>query len=95
MGILSDAYAATIAAYCQQYAQWSKATKVIEEKGTHTRRGGQRPEVAIANRAMTNVRHFAKALFLDPESLARIRELKPQKGKSGMRKILEEARKDH
>lgn len=96
MGILSAADTGTIAAYCQQYAQWCRAAQVIEEKGPMTKRGAHRPELALANRALQNLRDLSKQLLLTPLTRAGIRALKPRKPeKTGMRKILEEARKDH
>lgn len=74
--LLTDADIATLAAYCQSYNRWIKAEKAIRTYGmVFTSDKGniiQRPEVGIANKAMSEMVKYAKEFGLTPSSRSQL-----------------------
>ena len=84
-GMLTAVDQTALAAYCQAYARWMEAEKVLSEHGTtyqaETKYGFQlmaRPEVAISRTALQQVRAFCSEFGLTPSSRGRM-SLKPEK----------------
>lgn len=75
--LLSGLDMTALAAYCDSFAAWRKATAVLRAKGTSftTKTGyvGQRPEVSIAERAMQRMRQFCVEFGMTPSSRGRMR----------------------
>lgn len=76
LGLLTVVDGAALAAYCQAYARWVKAEKILQEKGlTFETPNGyeqQRPEVSIANKSMQIIRAFCAEFGLTPSARARM-----------------------
>lgn len=76
LGLLTLVDRAALAAYCQSYARWQQAEKVIEKQGMTmaTPQGFEvaRPEVAIARQQMQLVHKFATEFGLSPSSRSRV-----------------------
>lgn len=74
--LLTDADITTLAAYCQAYNRWIEAEKAIRTYGMTcvTDKGNiiQRPEVGIANKAMSEMVKYAKEFGLTPSSRANL-----------------------
>jgi P27 family predicted phage terminase small subunit len=77
VGMLTLADRSALAGYCQAWARWSEAERVIDEKGTvfETDSGycQQRPEVVIAHKYLDKVIKFCAEFGLTPSSRGRIR----------------------
>lgn len=62
--------------YCQSYSKWRLCEKTLQDEGyTFETPNGyvqQRPEVAIANKALADMRAFAKELGLTPAARSRM-----------------------
>lgn len=76
LGLLTQVDMAALAGYCQSYSVWKTCTETLREEGmTYTTdKGyvGQRPEVAIAARALADVRAFCVQFGLTPSARARM-----------------------
>ncbi|MHB1126868.1 MAG: phage terminase small subunit P27 family [Bacillota bacterium] len=80
VGLLTIVDMAALAGYCQAYARWKSAEKVISEQGLtmeiETQAGGlytqQRPEVAIALKYLQQVKAFCAEFGLTPSSRGRM-----------------------
>lgn len=76
LGLLSHLDRAALAAYCQLYARWWEAERAIREHGlTQVTESGyvaQRPEVGIANTALTQMRRYLVEFGLTPAARSRI-----------------------
>lgn len=76
LGLLTIADYTSFAAYCENFARWVEAVKVIRAKGMTlrltTKTGEEyeqpRPEVAIANSSMKLMKTFANEFGLTPSS---------------------------
>ena len=81
LGLLTVVDMVSLAAYCQSYARWVEAERVLSEKGiTHeyTNKAGEtnvtaRPEVGIADKYLKHVKAFCSEFGLSPSSRVRIR----------------------
>lgn len=62
--------------YCQSYSRWRACERVLQEEGytflTPNQYVQQRPEVSISNKAMADMRAFAKELGLTPAARSRM-----------------------
>jgi P27 family predicted phage terminase small subunit len=76
LGLLTQVDRAALAAYCQLYARWWEAERAIREHGlTQETESGyvtQRPEVGIANTALTQMRRYLVEFGLTPAARTRI-----------------------
>lgn len=84
-GLLTAVDQTALAAYCQAYARWVEAERVLSESGTTyvsmTKYGSTqlaRPEVAISQKALQQIRAFCAEFGLTPSSRGRM-SLKPSK----------------
>ncbi len=98
IGVLTSVDRAALAAYCQWWARWVEAEKVIEEKGAtfediriiDTAVGEQpivvgvktRPEVRIAKDASAMMKSYAVELGLTPAARTRVKADKPDPAKA-------------
>lgn len=75
-GLLTEVDRAALAAYCQAYARWVKAERVVSAKGmiSLTAHGTQTisPYVRIARQAMDDMRKLAVEFGLTPSSRSRV-----------------------
>lgn len=62
--------------YCQSYSKWKLCEEILQREGyTFTTPNGyvqQRPEVAIANKSLADMRAWAKELGFTPASRSRM-----------------------
>ncbi|MDT8718994.1 phage terminase small subunit P27 family [Clostridium sp. 19966] len=62
--------------YCQSYAKWKNCEETLQEEGyTFTTPNGyvqQRPEIAISNKALADMRAWAKELGFTPAARSRM-----------------------
>lgn len=76
LGLLTEIDGAALAGYCQSYARWRQCQEVLAKDGlTFTTGTGYvqaRPEVAIGNRALIEVRAFCVQFGLTPSARARM-----------------------
>lgn len=76
LGLLTLVDRGVLAAYCQAWARWVEADKVLTEKGltfeTATGYVQQRPEVSIAQKQMQLMLSAGARLGLDPASRSRL-----------------------
>jgi P27 family predicted phage terminase small subunit len=65
-----------LAGYCESYARWQQCEAVLRAEGlTYNAPGGQiiqRPEVAIGNKALENVKRLGAAFGLSPADRGRL-----------------------
>jgi P27 family predicted phage terminase small subunit len=75
LGLLTPLDRAVFAAYCESYAHWRRAQRVIKEQGhlyvTANARVRQRPEVAIADSSLKAMKGLAAELGLTPSGRSR------------------------
>lgn len=66
--------------YCQSYSKWKECERILQEEGyTFTTPNGyvqQRPEIAISNKALAELRAWTKELGLTPASRSRMNKNK-------------------
>lgn len=66
----------TVEGYCQSYSKWRECENIMQKEGyTFKTPNGyvqQRPEVSISNKALADMRAFAKELGLTPAARARM-----------------------
>jgi P27 family predicted phage terminase small subunit len=75
LGLLTVVDRAALAGYCQSYARWVQAEKVLEKGMTFTTSTGyiqQRPEVAIAQKSLQLMKSFLIEFGLTPASRTRL-----------------------
>lgn len=76
LGLLTEVDGAALAGYCQSYARWKQCQEVLARDGltfeTGTGYVAARPEVAIGNRALIEVRAFCVQFGLTPSARARM-----------------------
>jgi P27 family predicted phage terminase small subunit len=76
LGLLTHVDMAALAGYCQSYSEWQRMSVVVAEQGaTFTTPTGQirgRPEVAMARKALADVRAFCVEFGLTPSARARM-----------------------
>lgn len=76
LGLLTEIDGAALAGYCQSYARWRQCQEVLKRKGLtfQTKSGyvAARPEVAIGNRALIELRAFCVQFGLTPSARARM-----------------------
>ena len=81
--VLTDADKASLAAYCQAYADWVDAREALRTHGFTiiTEKGNiiQSPWVGIANKAMNNFVRIAAEFGMTPSSRTRVSTLTPKK----------------
>lgn len=84
LGLMTIVDGVAFAGICQRYATWVKCEKYLKKNGltfeTDTGYIQQRPEVAISQKALADVRAFMTEFGLTPASRARI-NIKPDEGK--------------
>lgn len=83
IGMLTLVDGTALAGYCESYARWRQAERILTEQGkltyeTDTGYVRERPEVGIAQRYLGLVKQFAAEFGLTPSSRTRIRV--PDKG---------------
>ena len=82
MGLLTLVDRAALANYCQWWARWVQAERILQELGLTfvTPKGyvQQRPEVAIAHKAAAMCRAFMSEFGLTPSARTRLSVEKPQ-----------------
>lgn len=75
-GLLTTIDRSTLAAYCMLYERWLTAEKALAENGLtfETEKGyvGMRPEVAIANKCIEQMRYLCKELGMTPNARGRM-----------------------
>lgn len=93
-GVLTLIDRAVLAAYCQAWARWAQAEKLLEEKGLIVEvykedpDSGQfflvqvreRPEVGISRKYGTLMRSYASELGLSPSARTRLKVEQPDEG---------------
>jgi len=71
-----------LAGYCMAYARWRQANDVLTDEGlTFVTPSGyvqQRPEVAIANKSLAEMKAFAQEFGMTPASRTRISMPEPE-----------------
>lgn len=75
LGLLSVIDQASLAAYCESYSTFRKASMVIQKQGMTYEHNGlikKRPEVSIAADAKKQMRMFAEAFGMTPSSRSRV-----------------------
>ena len=76
MGLLTQLDRAALAAYCQAWGRWVEAETMIEKHGLVVRSPNgtlmQTPMLAIANRAMKQMREFLTEFGMTPSSRSRV-----------------------
>ncbi len=76
LGLLTGVDRAALAGYCQAYARWRQAEKVLDEKGltftTATGYEAPRPEATIARQMMVQMRAFCVEFGLTPSARGRM-----------------------
>ena len=76
LGLLTEVDGSALAGYCQAFARWQQAEKVMTEKGLtfETEKGYlvPRPEVTIARQMMVQMRAFSVEFGLTPSSRGRL-----------------------
>jgi len=81
LGLLTLIDRAALAGYCQAYARWQQAERILTKEGLTTTTGNgyvqQRPEVAIAQKSLQLVKAFCQEFGLTPASRTRISVPKP------------------
>ncbi len=92
LGLLTLVDRAALVGYCQQWGRYVQAEKILTEKGlTFETENGyvmQRPEVAIATKALQLVKAFCTEFGLTPAARARLSA--PDAKVKGLDDILEE-----
>jgi len=75
--LLSEIDGTALALYCDAYARWRKARDILAKKGltfeTNSGYVAQRPEVAIVNTAMQQIRQACTEFGMTPSSRGRMR----------------------
>jgi len=76
LGLLTEIDGVALAGYCQSYARWRQCQEVLAKDGlTFSTESGYvspRPEVAIGNRALIEIRAFCAQFGLTPSARARM-----------------------
>lgn len=76
LGLLTEIDGAALAGYCQSYARWRQCQQVLAKDGltfkTESGYMAARPEVAIANRALIEIRAFCAQFGMTPSARARM-----------------------
>lgn len=76
LGLLTVVDTTALAAYCQSYSHWQQAERFLRKNGmTYTTQTGyarQRPEVAISQKALAQVKMFCSEFGLTPSARARM-----------------------
>lgn len=84
LNLLTIADRAVLAAYCQAYARWYDAEKLVKSEGMIARslQGAvyQHPAVGIANKAMHEMRVLASEFGMSPAARTRIDAKPPAEG---------------
>lgn len=87
LGILTEIDATALACYCQAFERWVKAEAVLKKSGEllkSEKTGGlyQNPYLAVANRAMEQMRQFLTEFGMTPSSRSRVQVKEPQEKSS-------------
>jgi P27 family predicted phage terminase small subunit len=76
LGLLGKIDQVALAAYCQSYARWVAAEKVLTKKGTTIKMesgyGQIRPEVTVARQYLDKVKSFCALFGMSPSDRARM-----------------------
>lgn len=76
LGLLSQIDRAALAGYCQCYGRWEKAERDLKRRGAiiKTRTGAQiqNPHLAIANKALRQMREFLVEFGMTPSARTRV-----------------------
>jgi P27 family predicted phage terminase small subunit len=76
MGVLSTVDTTALAAYCECFAQWVSATRIVRKVGavikTPTGYPIQSPYVSVASKALEQMRKFLVEFGMTPSSRSRI-----------------------
>jgi P27 family predicted phage terminase small subunit len=77
LNLLSDLDRSALAAYCQTYSRWVKAEKIIKQSGEIVRAKGTgnlypNPYLAVANRALKQMKEFLVEFGMTPSSRVRL-----------------------
>lgn len=76
LGMMTQIDRSGLAAYCQAYARWVEAEESLAKRGTivKTKAGNviQNPYLAVANKAMDNMRKFLIEFGMTPASRSRV-----------------------
>lgn len=76
IGLLTEIDGAALAGYCQSYARWRQCQHVLAKEGltfkTESGYTAARPEVAIGNRALIEIRAFCAQFGMTPSARARM-----------------------
>ncbi len=82
LGLLTCVDRLALAGYCMAYARWRQANDVLTDEGlTFVTPSGyvqQRPEVAIANKSLAEMKAFAQEFGMTPASRTRISMPEPE-----------------
>lgn len=76
LGLLTEIDGTALVGYCQSYARWRQCQEVLSKEGltfkTESGYTAARPEVAIGNRALIEVRAFCAQFGMTPSARARM-----------------------
>ena len=93
LGLLTLLDRAAFSCYCQSFAHWVQAQRVLRENGTMyvtaSGRVRERPEVAIAESSLKLMRAFAVEFGLTPSSRSRFSLPEPMKDDDDMEGLLD------
>ena len=82
LGLITILDRAALAAYCQVWARWVQAERMVKESGTVTLSfkgySMQNPHLSIANKALEQMKSFLTEFGLTPSSRTRVHAQKPQ-----------------
>lgn len=85
-GLLTEVDIAAIAAYCQAYGRWVEAESYVAKQGavllSPTNFPIQNPYLAVANRAMEQMRQFMVEFGMTPSARVRVKAAPGQQRKS-------------
>ena len=93
LGLLTVLDRAAFSCYCQSFAHWVQAQRVLREQGTMYVTGSgrvrERPEVAIAESSLKLMRAFAVEFGLTPNSRSRFSLPEPMKDDDDIEGLLD------
>lgn len=76
LGLMTEIDRTALAMYCQSWARWVEAEQEIQENGVivYTPKGHpiQNPYLAVANRAMTDIRRLLAEFGMTPASRSKV-----------------------
>jgi len=87
LGLLTYIDKAALAAYCQAWSRWVNAEELLKKHGVLAKSPNgyfmQSPLLAIANRAMEQMKSYLTEFGMTPASRTKVKTEKPSKKKKG------------